>query len=65
MPLSSYIKCDHNQFEVTEFTPSGSDYKLSLVQCSRCGGVVGALDFYNIGQLILNLADGLNVSLRE
>jgi len=65
MARSSCVKCDHNIFEITEFTPSGADYKINFVQCSKCGGVVGVLDFYNIGQLILNLANRLNVSLSE
>jgi DNA-directed RNA polymerase subunit RPC12/RpoP len=57
------LKCDSTSFELVERTPSGSDYLLNLIQCSRCGGVVGVLDSYNIGELILRLAEKLNVSI--
>lgn len=44
-----------NRFEVKEHTPKDSKFKLLFVQCAGCGGVVGAMDFYNIGEK-LNVA---------
>lgn len=63
MALSTCIKCGNNTFVLVENTPSGSDYKLSFVQCSKCGGVVGVLDYYSASELILRLAEKLNLPL--
>jgi uncharacterized Zn finger protein len=63
MAQSKCPKCESTSFELVLRTPSGSDYQLSFIQCSQCGGVVGVLDFYNIGDLILRLAEKLNVPL--
>lgn len=41
--------CDENSFEMVEDSPSGSAFKIMLVQCSSCGAVVGVMDYYNIG----------------
>ena len=52
MAVSTCIKCgEENQFEVVlkESIP-GANYKLAFVQCARCGGVVGVLDYYNINR---------------
>ncbi len=60
MALSSTcVKCGSTSFEVKLVTPAGSNFKLNFVQCSLCGGVVGVLDFYNIGGLIQTLAKKL------
>jgi translation initiation factor 2 beta subunit (eIF-2beta)/eIF-5 len=50
-------------FEVVEKEPTHSNFKLLFVQCSSCGAVVGVLDHYNIGSLIHDLAEKLNVEL--
>jgi uncharacterized Zn finger protein len=50
MAVSTCVKCgEKDQFEVVlkESIP-GTNYKLAFVQCARCGGVVGVLDYYNI-----------------
>ena len=50
--VSTCIKCgEEDQFEVVlkESIP-GANYKLAFVQCARCGGVVGVLDYYNINR---------------
>lgn len=65
MAQSKCPKCGSTSFELVENAPSGSDYRLNFVQCSQCGGVVGVLDFYSIGDLILRLAKKLNVSLES
>jgi len=48
---------------MVENEPVGSNYKFMFVQCAKCGGVVGVLDFFNIGDLIQKLARGLRIDL--
>ena len=63
MAQSKCPGCWNTSFELVVKTPSGSDFALNFIQCSRCGGVVGVLESYNIGELILSLAKKLNVSI--
>lgn len=32
--------------------PSGSNFKMSFIQCAACGGVVGVTDFFDTGTQI-------------
>ena len=52
MAFSKCSKCDSTYFEVVENSPSNSNFKLFFVQCSRCGSVIGAMDYFNIGTRI-------------
>jgi hypothetical protein len=62
MALSSTcVKCGSTSFEMKEVTPRGSNFKLNFVQCSSCGGVVGVLDYCNIGGMLQTLANKLGV----
>jgi hypothetical protein len=63
MAKSRCIKCDNSSFEIVENTPHRSVFKLMFVQCTSCGGVVGVLDFYNIGERLTELARKLGVDL--
>lgn len=63
MALSTCIKCGNSSFENKEVTPRNSEFILSFIQCTSCGGVIGVVDFYNVGELIHQLAEKLNVSL--
>ncbi len=63
MAVSTCIKCGHSSFELKENTPIGSNFRLYFIQCAGCGGVIGVIDLYNIGNLIHKLADELEVSL--
>jgi predicted nucleic-acid-binding Zn-ribbon protein len=63
MATSTCIKCGSSSFENKENSPRGSNYAVTFVQCSSCGGVVGVTDFYNIGQLIHDFAKKLNIKL--
>ncbi len=65
MATSTCVKCGSSQFEMVANTPSGSEYVLEFVQCSKCGGVIGVLDIHNVGELVLRLADGLRIDLRR
>jgi len=55
MAISKCPKCESSQFEVKQNSPTYSQFKLYFVQCSSCGAVVGAMDFYNIGARISEL----------
>jgi uncharacterized Zn finger protein len=63
MAMSTCPKCPNSSFELVENTPRHSEFKLSFIQCSSCGAVVGVLDYYNIGQLIHDLAKKLRVNI--
>jgi hypothetical protein len=66
MALSICVRCGGNTFEVIEQrSVKNSNFKLNFVQCSGCGGVVGVLDFYNIGNMLHELAQKLGVRLSE
>ena len=65
MAISTCTKCGNTQFEVKEASPGESNFKLNFVQCTSCGGVIGVLDFHNIGDLIHRLAAKLNVPLNQ
>lgn len=45
MATSKCIKCDSSSFEVKPASISGTRFKLYFVQCSRCGGVIGAMEY--------------------
>jgi len=62
MAMSTCIKCGGHLFEVKENEPHDSRFKVLFVQCRTCGGVIGAMDHYNIGALIHSLAKKLGFS---
>jgi hypothetical protein len=63
MAQSTCIKCGSTRFEKVLNTPSDSTYKHHFIQCSGCGGVVGVVEFYDIGALLHLLARKLDVEL--
>ena len=65
MATSNCTKCGNTQFEVKVVEPGESNFKFNFVQCTGCGGVVGVLDYWNIGELIHQLAEELNVPFRR
>ncbi|HUJ61820.1 MAG TPA: hypothetical protein VLX92_25120 [Kofleriaceae bacterium] len=56
--------CNSNAFEVHEFKPSSSNFRMQSVQCARCGTVVGVMDYYNIGSLLGQIAKKLGITLK-
>jgi hypothetical protein len=44
-------------------SPTGSRFKYSIIRCSSYKTGVGVVDFYNIGQLIHDLAKKLGWNL--
>lgn len=62
MAYSKCPKCDNSYFEVAENSPSRSNYKLLFVQCSKCGSVLGVMDYYNIGARLNELEKKIEAS---
>jgi len=56
-------KCESVFFEIKTASPKNSNYKIQFVNCSSCGCVVGALEFYNTGALLHTLAKQLGVKI--
>jgi hypothetical protein len=61
MATSSCPKCGSTSFETATVEPSGSAFKLVFVQCAVCGGVVGVVEYNNVGSMI----DRQNKAIRE
>lgn len=59
MARSTCVKCGGSMFETVEQSPRGSNFKLIFIQCSSCGGVVGVMDYFNIGAKVENLEKDL------
>ena len=57
MAYSKCPKCESNFFEVVENSPSYCNYKLLFVQCSKCGSVVGVMDYWNIGTVVKSIEE--------
>ncbi len=43
--------------------PRNSEVKLTFIQCSSCGAVVGTIDYVNVPELLERLAEKLGVNL--
>ena len=56
---STCVKCGGHDFEMKEAQPLESRFKLMLIQCSDCGGVIGVIDFFNVGNLLMRQAGAL------
>ena len=63
MAVSTCIKCEGTEFEVAESQPKNSRFKLLFVQCSSCGGVVGALEHTNVSALLHLISTKLKIKL--
>lgn len=53
--LSTCGKCGGHRFELSEQSPSGSNFKLQFVQCTACGVPVGAMEYFSAGAKLTNL----------
>jgi hypothetical protein len=62
MALSTCIKCGSTLFEVKQVTPLGSNFILNFIQCSNCGGVVGVVEYLNIGAELQEIKRRLGIS---
>jgi len=64
MATSKCTKCGKTQFELKECTPGGSSLKVQLLQCTSCGGVIGVMDFYDIGGSLHQIDGKLDILLK-
>ena len=62
MAISTCVKCGGQSFEMMVQKPEESEYKLIFVQCSNCGGVIGVMDFMNIGSQLDEIKRKLGIS---
>ncbi len=62
MAISTCIKCGGMLFEIKEAEPRDSQFKLIFIQCAMCGGVVGVIDFYNLGSELQLIKKKLGIS---
>ena len=63
MAQSKCIKCEGSEFELAEVKPVNSNVKVILLQCSKCGTVIGALDQYNVGLYVKEIAQKLGIEI--
>lgn len=61
MAQSTCVKCGNTRFEMKEQSPVSSNYKYLFIQCTSCGGVVGVVEYFNIGSLIHKILDRLGI----
>ncbi|HHT9109393.1 MAG TPA: hypothetical protein ACFYD9_12155 [Candidatus Wunengus sp. YC64] len=61
MAISTCPKCDNILFEVVENSPVNSDFKYLFIQCNSCGAVVGTMDYYNIGEILTEIQQRLDM----
>lgn len=52
---STCIKCGVSNFELVENSPRNSRYKMSFIQCAKCGGVIGVAPYEHTNTLLHNL----------
>ena len=46
-------RCGNTSFEAQMLDLQRADFKHLCVQCESCSAVVGILDFYNVGNMLL------------
>lgn len=46
-------------------SPKGSKLKVNFIQCSNCGAVVGAMDYYAVGALVESTKNTLDEIARK
>lgn len=59
---SKCMRCESDKFELAEHIPVNSKTKVMLIQCASCGTVVGALDQYDIGFFVKEIAKKLGIT---
>jgi len=61
MAMSTCIKCGSSSFEMKENEPRHSAWKYMFIQCSSCGGVVGVVEYLNLGSVLQKIAKRLGI----
>ncbi len=63
MALPSCPKCSNHLFQATQISVSGARFKYTVVNCTSCGTIVGMMDFYNIGNMLLQMGEKFGIDL--
>ncbi|MDO9001794.1 MAG: hypothetical protein Q7W45_18650 [Bacteroidota bacterium] len=63
MAKSKCCKCDGENFELAEYLPVNSKTKVVFIQCAGCGCVAGAVDQYDLGFFVKEIAKKLGVEI--
>ncbi len=65
MAIPSCPKCGKGFFTTSVEEPSGSKFKLIFVSCSSCGAVVGVMDYFNVGHLIVKQSKAIKAIAQQ
>lgn len=63
MATSSCPKCSCNSFEIVSNIVRGSRFPCNFVQCVSCGCIIGVMEHYSAGDLVIKLAKKLGFTL--
>jgi hypothetical protein len=63
MATSTCIKCGGTRFELKTNDILGSNFMINFIQCSSCGGVVGAMDYFAVGVYVKAIAEHLKIKV--
>jgi hypothetical protein len=63
MAKSKCSKCEGETFELAEALPVNSKTKVVFIQCATCGTVAGAVDQYDVGFFVREIAKKLGIPL--
>lgn len=63
MAISKCAKCDNTHFEAVEANPALYKFKVTFIQCSNCGTVVGVLEYLNISATLDVIARKLGIDV--
>ena len=61
MAKSKCTKCEGNAFEIAEVKPINSEIKVAFIQCANCGSVLAAVDQYDVGFFVKEIAKRFNI----
>jgi hypothetical protein len=59
MASSRCANCEGSLFEMIQNSPTKSAYKMNFIQCSKCGAVVGVVDYFNVGAMLHKQGEAL------
>ncbi|OGU66046.1 MAG: hypothetical protein A2499_15800 [Stygiobacter sp. RIFOXYC12_FULL_38_8] len=60
MASSKCPSCGNYTFELKENEPRNSNYKMFFIQCTSCGSVISATDYYSAGVLLKEQEEKIN-----
>lgn len=63
MATPSCPRCSCHSFEIVTASVRGSRFPCNFVQCISCGCVIGVMEQYSAGDLVIKLAKKLGFTL--